>query len=65
MGRRDAADSFEWDAVDMWHTDHAPEPQDKGAAAMSALVCGYTVGVISALLAVALWAALRMAGRRQ
>ncbi len=30
---------------------------------MSALVCGYTLGVISALLAVALWAALRMAGR--
>lgn len=29
---------------------------------MSALVCGYTLGVISALLAVALWAALRMAG---
>ena len=32
---------------------------------MSALVCGYTLGVVSALLAVALWAALRMAGRRQ
>ncbi len=32
---------------------------------MSALVCGYTLGVISALLAVALWAALRMAGGRQ
>jgi hypothetical protein len=32
---------------------------------MSALACGYTFGVASALLAVALWAALRMAGRRQ
>ena len=34
-------------------------------SALAAITLGYLLGVASALLAVALWAALRMAGRRQ